>query len=250
MPGSQTPLRRENGNVAMAPHREKSPSQEDTANEAISRHREHRRNPTGRSAGRHLRHHHQPSLAAKEGIGGSAGYRAAVQEIADIIDGPISVEVVSTDADGMIAEGRDIAEWIPNPWVKIPSTEEGFKAISVLARDGIQINQTLVFTVNQALLGANAGSTVVSPFVGRLDDIGQDGMALVSDIVDVYREQNVETMVMAASIRGARHCVTAAQAGAHISTIPYNVLMQMIKHPLTDAGLASFLRDWQQASGG
>lgn len=191
-----------------------------------------------------------PSLAAKEGIGGPAGYRAAVQEIADIVDGPISVEVVSTDADGMIAEGRDIAEWIPNPWVKIPSTEEGFKAISVLARDGIKINQTLVFTVNQALLGANAGSTVVSPFVGRLDDIGQDGMTLVRDIVAVYREQKVETMVMAASIRGPRHCVTAAQAGAHISTIPYNVLTQMIKHPLTDAGLASFLRDWRQASGG
>ncbi len=191
-----------------------------------------------------------PSLAAKEGIGGAAGYRAAVQEIADIIDGPISVEVVSTDAPGMIAEGRDIAEWIPNPWVKIPSTEEGFKAISVLARDGIQINQTLVFTVNQALLGANAGSTVVSPFVGRLDDIGQDGMALIQDIVAVYRQQAVETKVMAASIRGARHCVTAAAAGADIATIPYNVLTQMIKHPLTDAGLSRFLQDWQQASGG
>ena len=191
-----------------------------------------------------------PSLAAKEGIGVAAGYRAAVQEIADIIDGPISVEVVSTDAEGMIAEGRDIAEWIPNPWVKIPSTEEGFKAINVLARDGIKINQTLVFTVNQALLGANAGSTVVSPFVGRLDDIGQDGMELVRDIVAVYRQHNIETKVMAASIRGARHCTTAAAAGADISTVPYNVLTQMIKHPLTDAGLASFLRDWQQASGG
>ena len=191
-----------------------------------------------------------PSLAAKEGIGGSAGYRAAVQEIADIIDGPISVEVVSADAAGMIAEGRDIAEWIPNPWVKIPSTEEGFKAISVLARDGIQVNQTLVFSVNQALLGANAGSTVVSPFVGRLDDIGQDGIELVRDMVAVYREQSVETLVMAASIRGARHCVAAAAAGAHIATVPYNVLTQMIKHPLTDAGLARFLQDWQQASGG
>ena len=150
----------------------------------------------------------------------------------------------------MIAEGRDIAEWIPNPWVKIPSTEEGFKAISVLARDGIQVNQTLVFTVNQALLGANAGSTVVSPFVGRLDDIGQDGMALIQEIVAVYRQQAVETKVMAASIRGARHCVAAATAGADIATIPYNVLTQMIKHPLTDAGLSRFLQDWQQASGG
>ena len=191
-----------------------------------------------------------PSLAAKEGIGGTAGYRAAVQEIADLIDGPISVEVVSTDAAGMIAEGRDIAEWLPNPWVKIPSTAEGFKAISALARDGIKINQTLVFSVNQALLGANAGSTVVSPFVGRLDDIGQDGMTLVRDIVAVYRAQEIKTMVMAASIRGARHCVAAADAGADIATIPYGVLTQMIKHPLTDAGLAQFLKDWQQASGG
>ena len=191
-----------------------------------------------------------PSLAAKEGIGGAAGYRAAVQEIADLIDGPISVEVVSTDAAGMIAEGRDIAEWIPNPWVKIPSTAEGFKAISALARDGIKINQTLVFSVNQALLGANAGSAVVSPFVGRLDDIGQDGISLVRDIVAVYRAQEIKTMVMAASIRGARHCVAAAAAGADISTIPYGVLTQMIKHPLTDAGLAQFLKDWQQASGG
>ena len=191
-----------------------------------------------------------PSLAAKEGIGRAAGYRAAVQEIADIIDGPISVEVVSTDAAGMIAEGRDIAEWIPNPWVKIPSTAEGFKAISALARDGIKINQTLVFSVNQALLGANAGSTVVSPFVGRLDDIGQDGISLVRDIVAVYRAQEIKTMVMAASIRGARHCVAAAEAGADIATIPYGVLTQMIKHPLTDAGLAQFLKDWQQASGG
>jgi len=191
-----------------------------------------------------------PSLAAKEGIGGAAGYRAAVQEIADLIDGPISVEVVSTDAAGMIAEGRDIAEWIPNPWVKIPSTAEGFKAISALARDGIKINQTLVFSVNQALLGANAGSAVVSPFVGRLDDIGQDGISLVRDIVAVYRAQQIKTMVMAASIRGARHCVAAAEAGADIATIPYGVLTQMIKHPLTDAGLAQFLKDWQQASGG
>lgn len=191
-----------------------------------------------------------PSLAAKEGIAGPARYRAAVQEISDLIDGPISVEVVSSDAAGMIAEGRDIAEWIPNPWVKIPSTPAGFQAISVLARDGIQINQTLVFSVNQALLGANAGSAVVSPFVGRLDDIGQDGIALVRDIIAVYRAQQIPTMVMAASIRGAQHCVSAAHAGAHIATIPYTVLTQMTHHPLTDAGLSRFLHDWQQASGG
>ena len=188
-----------------------------------------------------------PSLAAKEGIGGRDSYRTAVQEIADIIDGPISVEVVSTDAPGMIAEGRDIAEWIPNPWVKIPSTPEGFKAISVLARDGIKINQTLCFSVNQALLGAQAGSTVISPFVGRLDDIGQEGMALVQEIVSIYRQHGISTLVMAASIRHTLHCTLAARAGADISTIPFGVLKQMAQHPLTDAGLSRFLQDWEKA---
>jgi transaldolase len=189
-----------------------------------------------------------PSLAAKEGIGRPDSYKAAVQEIADIVDGPISVEVVSQDAAGMIAEGREIAEWIPNPWVKIPSTLEGFEAISVLSRDGIKINQTLCFSVNQALLGAQAGSTVVSPFVGRLDDIGYDGMELVADIVSIFRKYDIATMVMAASIRHARHCVLAAQSGAHIATLPYSALMQMVQHPLTDAGVARFLQDWQKAS--
>jgi transaldolase len=189
-----------------------------------------------------------PSLAAKEGIGRSDSYKAAVQEIADIIDGPISVEVVSQDAAGMIAEGRDIAEGISNPWVKISSTLEGFEAISVLSPDGIKINQTLCFSVNQALLGAQAGSTVVSPFVGRLDDIGHDGIELVADIVSIFRKYNIATMVMAASIRHARHCVLAAQAGAHIATLPYSTLMQMVQHPLTDAGVARFLQDRQKAS--
>ena len=188
-----------------------------------------------------------PSLAAKEGIGGREGYRAAVQEIADIIDGPISVEVVSVDAEGMIAEGRDIAEWIPNPWVKIPSTIEGLKAISVLARDGIHINQTLCFSANQAILGAQAGSTVVSPFIGRLDDIGQEGMTLVEDIVAIFRQYKIDTLVMAASIRHTLHCTLAAKAGADISTVPYGVLKQMVQHPLTDAGLARFLQDWEKA---
>ena len=190
-----------------------------------------------------------PSLAAKEGIGQRDSYKAAVQQIADIIDGPISVEVVSLDAAGMIAEGREIAEWIPNPWVKIPSTSDGFEAISTLSRDGIQINQTLCFSVNQALLGAQAGSTVVSPFVGRLDDIGQDGMALVSDIISIYRSHGIKTMVMAASIRHTRHCIQAALAGADISTVPYQIIAQMAHHPLTDAGLDRFLQDWQKAGG-
>ena len=190
-----------------------------------------------------------PSLAASQGIGDSESYKAAVREIADIVDGPISVEVVSQDASGMIDEGREIADWIPNPWVKIPSTGEGFEAISVLSQEGIKVNQTLCFSLNQALLGAQAGSTVVSPFVGRLDDIGHEGMALVAEIVSLFRSHGIATQVMAASIRHSLHCNLAARAGAHIATIPYKVLLQMVQHPLTDAGLARFLADWEKARG-
>jgi transaldolase len=188
-----------------------------------------------------------PSLAASEGIGTRESYKAAVQEISDIVDGPISIEVVSLDAEGMVAEGRDIAEWIPNPWVKIPSTPAGFEAISILSNDGIKTNQTLCFSLNQALLGAQAGSTVVSPFVGRLDDIGQQGMDLVEEIVSVFAVQQIETQVLAASIRHTLHCSLAARAGAHIATVPYNVLLQMARHPLTDAGITRFLADWEKA---
>ena len=191
-----------------------------------------------------------PSLAATEGIGSRENYKIAVQEISDILDGPISVEVVSLDADGMVAEGREIAEWIPNPWVKIPSTAAGFEAISTLSHDGIKINQTLCFSLNQALLGAQAGSTVVSPFVGRLDDIGQQGMDLVEEIVSVFDVQHIETQVLAASIRHTLHCSLAARAGAHIATVPYKVLLQMVQHPLTDAGVARFLADWEKAANG
>ena len=188
-----------------------------------------------------------PSLAASEGIGSRENYKAAVQEISDILDGPISIEVVSLDAEGMVAEGRDIAEWIPNPWVKIPSTGAGFEAISILSNDGIKINQTLCFSLNQALLGAQAGSTVVSPFVGRLDDIGQQGMDLIEEIVTVFDVQQIETQVLAASIRHTLHCSSAARAGAHIATVPYKVLRQMVQHPLTDAGVSRFLADWEKA---
>ena len=189
----------------------------------------------------------KPSLAASEGIGTRENYKTAVQEISDIVDGPISIEVVSLDAEGMVAEGRDIAEWIPNPWVKIPSTPAGFEAISILSNDGIKTNQTLCFSLNQALLGAQAGSTVVSPFVGRLDDIGQQGMDLVEEIVSVFAVQQIETQVLAASIRHTLHCSLAARAGAHIATVPYNVLLQMARHPLTDAGITRFLADWEKA---
>jgi transaldolase len=189
-----------------------------------------------------------PSLAASAGIGDREAYRSAVAEIASFVDGPISVEVVSTDTRGMVDEGRDIANWIPNPWVKIPSTIEGIEAIATLASEGIHVNQTLCFSVNQAILGSQAGATVVSPFIGRLDDIGHDGIALIRDIVGLFREAAVETQVMAASVRHPLHCVKAAQAGAHIATVPYRTLIQMAQHPLTDAGLARFIADWQKAS--
>lgn len=189
-----------------------------------------------------------PSLAASAGIGDREAYRSAVAEIASFVDGPISVEVVSTDTRGMVNEGRDIANWIPNPWVKIPSTIEGIEAIATLASEGIRVNQTLCFSVNQAILGSQAGATVVSPFIGRLDDIGHDGIALIRDIADLFREAAVETQVMAASVRHPLHCVKAAQAGAHIATVPYRTLIQMAQHPLTDAGLARFIADWQKAS--
>jgi len=187
-----------------------------------------------------------PSLASAEGIGNSESYKAAVREISDIVDGPISVEVMSLDAQGMVAEGRDIAGWIPNPWVKIPSTIDGFEAISILSSEGIKINQTLCFSVNQALLGAQAGSTAVSPFIGRLDDIGIEGIDLISDIVAVYRLHEIHTKVLAASIRSPLHCTLAAEAGADIATIPYKILVQMILHPLTDAGVAKFKADWEK----
>jgi transaldolase len=189
-----------------------------------------------------------PSLAAREGIGKLEAYKSAVQDIAQIIDGPISVEVISSDVEGMITEGRDIAEWIPNPWVKLPSTIAGLEAMTALTKDNIKVNQTLCFSVNQAILGAQAGATVVSPFVGRLDDAGHEGMGLVEDIASIFRRYNIRTKVMAASIRHPLHCVMAAKAGADVSTVPFAVLMQMIKHPLTDVGQTRFLQDWQRAS--
>ena len=188
-----------------------------------------------------------PSLASAEGIGSPESYKAAVRESSDIVDGPISVEVISLDTLGMVAEGRDIAGWIPNPWVKIPSTIAGFEAINILSSEGIKINQTLCFSVNQAILGAQAGSTAVSPFIGRLDDIGLQGIDLIKDIVSVYEQHKIETKVLAASIRHTLHCTLAAQAGAHIATVPYKILVQMTQHPLTDAGVARFKADWEKS---
>ncbi len=188
-----------------------------------------------------------PSLAAKERISDFQSYRNAVLEIASIVDGPISAEVVALDAASMVEEGRKISKWHHNVVVKIPSTLPGLEAMSVLSKEGIRINQTLCFSVNQALLGALAGASFVSPFVGRLDDEGHDGMQVVKDIVDIFKTYNISTNVLAASIRHPLHCVAAAKAGAHIATVPFKVLMQMMHHPLTDVGVAKFTQDWTKA---
>ncbi|HEY54901.1 MAG TPA: fructose-6-phosphate aldolase [Dehalococcoidia bacterium] len=186
-----------------------------------------------------------PSLVSKEG---KADYEAVVKEICSIIPGPISAEVVVEGAQAMTEQARKIASWAPNIVIKIPATAEGLEVISALAKEKIKVNFTLCFSLNQALLAARAGAAYVSPFVGRLDDVGHDGMALVKDIVDVFRNYQLPTKVIAASIRHPQHCVAAAKAGAHIATVPYEVLMQMIKHPLTNVGVARFLSDWQRLS--
>lgn len=188
-----------------------------------------------------------PTLVSKEGKGGDLDvYREVVQEIARIIRGPISAEVVSQDLAGMLDEGRRIAAWGTMVVVKLPCTAAGFEATSVLAREGIRVNQTLCFSVNQAILAALAGATYISPFVGRLDDAGNDGMAVVRDIVEVYRKQGFSTKVLAASIRHPIHVVEAARLGADIVTVPYKVLAQMIEHPLTAVGVARFAEDWNR----
>ncbi|MSQ22586.1 MAG: fructose-6-phosphate aldolase [Dehalococcoidia bacterium] len=189
-----------------------------------------------------------PSLAAKEGIGQLRVYQQQVQEIAQMVSGPISAEVISTDYEGMVLEAREIASWAPNVVAKIPSTMTGFEAIATLSREGIKINQTLCFSVNQAILGARAGSAFVSPFVGRLDDEGHDGMQVVADIVEIFKRYNITTKVLVASIRHPLHCVAAAKAGAHIATVPFKVLTQMAHHPLTDVGVARFAEDWKNAA--
>ncbi|MBI2165825.1 MAG: fructose-6-phosphate aldolase [Chloroflexi bacterium] len=188
-----------------------------------------------------------PSLAAKEGIGDLGSYKAAVLEILQLVDGPVSVEVTRLDAKGMVEQALEIVRWHPNIVVKLPSTMEGFEAMAVVVREGIKVNQTLCFSVNQALLGGIIGATYVSPFVGRLDDEGHDGMAVVADIVEVFKRYNMSTQVLAASIRHPLHVVAAAKAGAHAATIPLKVLTQMAHHPLTDVGVARFAQDWERA---
>jgi len=186
-----------------------------------------------------------PSLMSKEG---KSDYQAVIKEICSIVPGDVSAEVVVEEVESMVEQARLISTWAHNVAIKIPATIAGLEATSTLARDKIKINFTLCFSVNQALLGALAGATYVSPFVGRLDDIGHDGMQVVKDIVDVFRHYELPTQVIAASIRHPQHCIAAAKAGAHIATVPYDVLMQMLHHPLTDIGVSRFLADWQRLS--
>ena len=184
-----------------------------------------------------------PSLLAKE----KAPYLDVLSEICALVPGPISAEVVATDAQGMVREGRDLAKIAPNIVVKCPLTAEGLKAVRELKKDGIRSNVTLCFSAPQALFAAKAGAYIVSPFVGRLDDIGIDGMALIKDVKQIYRNYGFETQILVASIRNPLHVIEAALVGADIATMPANVYQSLLKHPLTDIGLARFLEDWRKA---
>ena len=186
-----------------------------------------------------------PSLVAKEG----RDFNEVIKEITEIVDGPISGEVVSEDAQGMIKEGREIAAIHKNMIVKIPMTAEGLKATKVLSKEGIKTNVTLIFSATQALLAANAGATYVSPFLGRVDDISMIGMDLVRYIAEIFSVHGIKTEIIAASVRNPIHVIEAAKAGADIATVPFNLVEQMIKHPLTDQGLEKFKADWAAAFG-
>lgn len=182
-----------------------------------------------------------PSLVAKE----NRDYRELIHDIAGIVEGPISVEVISTDAENMVKEALIISEWSQNIVVKIPMIPEGLKAVKKLDANGIKTNVTLVFSVNQALLAAKAGASYISPFVGRLDDIGHDGMIIVRDAKEIFEKYQFKTEIIAASIRHPLHVIEAAKAGAHAATIPFEVIEKMFKHPLTDIGLERFLKDFK-----
>lgn len=184
-----------------------------------------------------------PSLVAKET---GRDFRSILKEICDIVDGPISAEVTTTKAEEMIKQGEELAALHDNIVVKCQMTPDGLKATKALSRKGIDVNVTLIFSANQALLAAKAGAKMVSPFVGRLDDISDDGMVCVRDSVLIFKNYNIETEVLAASIRHPLHVIEAAKAGAHIVTLPWKVLEQMTRHPLTDSGLAKFLEDWKK----
>jgi transaldolase len=184
-----------------------------------------------------------PSLIAKE----KRPFRPLVEEICALVPGDVSLEVVATEVDGMVKEGEELAQIAQNVVVKCPLTRDGLKAVKQLSGQGIKVNQTLCFSSTQALLSAKAGAYYISPFLGRLDDISAIGMDLIRDICQIYRNYGFATQVLAASIRNPLHVVDAAKAGAHVATMPFAVLEQLIKHPLTDIGLKKFLDDWQKA---
>lgn len=181
-----------------------------------------------------------PSLIVKEG----RDFIEVIREIVNIVDGPISAEVISLEHSGMIEEAKKLAAIHKNIVIKIPMTLEGLKAVKVLTSQGIKTNVTLIFSAAQALLAARAGASYVSPFVGRLDDIGLDGMALIGEIVNIFNTHDIKTEIITASVRHPIHVINAAQIGAHIATVPYDIIVQMSKHPLTDAGIERFLKDW------
>lgn len=182
-----------------------------------------------------------PSLIAREG----KVFEDVVKEITKIVDGPISAEVIALDAPGMVKEGRELAKIHKNIVIKVPITEEGLKAVKIFTSEGIKTNVTLIFSAPQALMAARAGATYVSPFLGRLDDVGAVGMDLVADIAVIFDIHGIETEIIAASIRNPIHVLDAAKAGSHIATIPYSVMKQLLKHPLTDQGIERFLKDWE-----
>lgn len=182
-----------------------------------------------------------PSLIAKEGL----VFKEVIEEITSIVDGPISAEVISLEAEEMVKEATELVKIHSNIVIKLPMTTEGLKATKILSSKGIKTNVTLIFSAGQALLAARAGATYVSPFVGRLDDIGRDGMELVADIAEIFGIHGIETEIIAASIRNPLHVIHAAKVGAHIATVPYSVILQMTKHPLTDLGIERFLKDWE-----
>ncbi len=185
-----------------------------------------------------------PSLMAREQ---GADFEDTIRTICGLVDGPISAETVSEDADGMVREGVEFAAWHPNVIIKVPSTTEGLEAVSRLGRRGIRCNVTLIFNTNQALMAALAGAFVVSPFIGRVDDMSYDGGELIREIADVFaQDPDIRTQILAASIRHPRHVTESALAGAHIATCPFDVLKKCMRHPLTDLGMASFLADWRK----
>jgi transaldolase len=190
-----------------------------------------------------------PSLMAKEGISGQENILNHYRAICDIVDGDVSAEVISTDFDGMVREGEILASIAPNIVVKIPMIKDGIKAINYFSENRIRTNCTLVFSAGQAILAAKAGATYLSPFVGRIDDMTWDGMELIEDIADIYETQGFDTEILAASVRTSLHIVQAARAGAHVVTCGLDAILGLLKHPLTDIGLAKFLADHKKANG-